>query len=115
MRALILACALGATGCAAGTVVREDVEVLSDRDDARAKHDELTELERSVAAALDRSGACEDDLCPAVERICELSGAICDIAARHEGDSELTSRCTDGERRCDRARERVDAACGCSG
>lgn len=104
---------LFATGCAAQIAVTEPFEASAARDDAQAKHDELIALERTVGAAIEDPDACGETLCPGASRICELSGAICAIAARHAGDRELGSRCADGERRCARAREEVDARCSC--
>jgi len=53
------------------------------------------------------------EACDLVEQICDLSHRICGIAARHPGDAELAGRCTAGEERCRRSRERVPAACSC--
>ena len=104
---------LFATGCATQIAVTDPFEASAARDDARARHEELVQLDRSVAAAIEDPNACGETLCPGASRICELSEAICAIAARHAGDRELDSRCGDGRRRCTRARERVDAACTC--
>lgn len=113
LRPLLAVVVLGATGCAAQVALTEPFEASAAREDARVKTDELMELERTVAAAIEDPGACAETLCPGAARICELSTAICGIAARHAGDRELDARCADGERRCGRARERVGAVCGC--
>jgi len=114
MRALtILAVLVFASGCASRVALSEPFEASNARGEAREQHDRLIELDRTVVTALRRSSPCEEDLCPVVERICELSESICSIATRHAGDRELESRCADGNRRCERARERVEEACGC--
>jgi len=89
----------------------------------RATDDEETALSGDLRAAqleqrlsvLTSTAAPPDcvEVCDLVEQICDLSRRICGIAARHPGDAELAGRCTAGEERCRRSRERVPAACSC--
>lgn len=110
--ALIATLALILAGCSAQVAVAAPTERDSSRPQVQRRFSELLEIEATVAAALDRE-ACEADLCPSALRICELADQICEIAGRHAGDRELTSRCADSRGRCDRVTARVDAACGC--
>lgn len=108
----MFAVALGLGACASQIAVSSPSERGRLCDDGQGRHEELVELEASVAAALERD-ACEEDLCPTALRICELADQICVISERHEGDRELASRCADGRSRCERVTTRVDEACGC--
>jgi hypothetical protein len=48
-----------------------------------------------------------------IEQICHLSQRICLIAGRHRDDPELADRCTAGEQRCHRSRDRAPPGCLC--
>ena len=105
---------LFATGCATQIAVTDPFEASAARDDARARHEELVQLDRSVAAAIEDPNACGETLCPGASRICELSERICAIAERHPEDDETGGRCRDAEGRCETARERVAGSCTCA-
>lgn len=73
----------------------------------------LDELEHPSAAG--HKPECPH-LCELVENICALSGRICSVAARHEGEDEMKRACDDGLDRCSRARAEAAAApCSCGG
>ncbi|MBX3272098.1 MAG: hypothetical protein KF729_17665 [Sandaracinaceae bacterium] len=103
-----------ASGCAAARPPAHGPdEASAARDDAVAQHALLRDAERAVAAAIE-ARRCEEEACPAAGQVCELSGSLCAIAARHAGDQELAARCADGRRRCAGARARVAEVCGCA-
>jgi hypothetical protein len=52
-------------------------------------------------------------VCELIEQICHLSQRICLIAGRHRDDPELADRCTAGEQRCHRSRDRAPPGCLC--
>jgi hypothetical protein len=74
----------------------------------------------ATAALADAFRALDDTLalatpdCPTAralrDRICELSAKLCALSGAQPGP-EIASACADGRARCDRARERVSAAC----
>jgi len=88
--------------------------VADDEETARAGDRHAAELEQRLSSLA--SGAAPPDcaqICDLVAQICDLSRRICGIAARHPEDAELAGRCSAGEQRCRRSRERVPPGCSC--
>jgi hypothetical protein len=80
----------------------------------RSQDRRAAELEQGLSVLT--SGATPPDcvqICDLVEQICDLSRRICLIAARHPEDPELSGRCSAGEQRCRRSRDRVPSGCPC--
>jgi hypothetical protein len=86
-------------------------------DDETASARQASAEARRGAEALDAELSTSAEACPRrcslAQNVCELGGRLCDIAARHPGDPELTSLCAEGRARCERAREKT-GPCGCA-
>jgi hypothetical protein len=86
-------------------------------DDHADARDTAADLHRQAEALEAEGTGAGDDACahacPLARNVCLLSGRLCAIAARHEGDGELEGLCRDGKDRCERAREKT-RRCACS-
>ena len=131
---LLLALALLPQGCGGSSYPREAAHGASPDgeparcDDVTACEAELRTREAELARVLPDADAAAPDLelseqgsagappdCAAAgglrDRICELSRAICALAARNPDSAELAERCRASQASCTRAREDVARAC----
>jgi hypothetical protein len=114
--AYIAAGLLGMAACSHSRLAPRAVEPpdSEEREDARAAEKRSAALQQELLALTAGQATPEcHRVCELIEQICHLSQRICLIAGRHRDDPELADRCTAGEQRCHRSRDRAPAGCLC--
>ena len=112
--ACIAAVLLGMSACSHSAPRAVEPPDSEEREDARAAEKRSAVLQQELLALTAGQAAPEcHRVCELIEQICDLSQRICLIAGRHRDDAELADRCTAGEQRCHRSRDRAPAGCLC--